>query len=123
MKLSWLDFSLPKKNTKKLRVQLVNFVGKQFLLGLRGSTILAALGDLPEYIGNHGIVLAGFELLFHAPKRYTDDVTMVQLVTGVLLAEFQPQLVGHRHVLRPQSRRMRPQVDVDRWPAWRDDFQ
>ncbi len=63
-----------------------------------------------------------FQVLLQAPEGDADDVAMVQAGTEVF-GEAQPDFVGAVDILRPQTRRMRPQVDVDRRPARTDDFE
>src|SRR5262249_31307559 len=58
----------------------------------------------------------------HALQRNANDIAMVQLGTEVV-TQLEPHVVNKIHVLRPQARRMRPQVHENGWPARRNDFE
>ena len=55
-----------------------------------------------------------FQLALEVQQGDADDVAMVQ-AGPESFAQLQPQLVDAVHILGPQARRVRAQVDVDRW--------
>jgi len=77
-----------------------------------------------------GLTLAGalagavvlLKVAHHALKRDADHIAMMN-AGAELIAQLQPEVVHHFNIFRPQSWRMRPEIDEHRRPVRRNDFQ
>src|SRR5262245_39792833 len=71
-----------------------------------------------EFISNIGHNAGAFtrmQLFIHAPECDSNHIAMMK-IAAERVAEFEPQLVDQIDVFRPQSRRMRTEVDENRRP-------
>src|ERR1035437_2001743 len=79
-----------------------------------------------RYAGGRLLLHLGLQLLHHiiglvrvnvvaeTPQRYADHLAVVEFGPEPFLAQFQPQVVQQVQVLRPQPRRVRSEVEIER---------
>src|ERR1700694_1285956 len=72
---------------------------------------MIAAGHFPYNVVDHLGSPAGMQFRLHAAQRDTYDVTMMQLGARTFAAQLQPDAVYQVDILRPEARRVRPQVD------------
>src|SRR5438552_2157820 len=63
------------------------------------------------------------QVLLKPTQCSADHIPMMELRAERALAQRQPQLVQTVQIFRPEPRRMRAQIDEERWPPRRDHLQ
>jgi len=72
---------------------------------------------------DHLVAIDLFQIVPQAPQRHSYNIAVMQARSQLLrFTQLEPNVMQQLHILRPQPRRMRTQIDEDRRPVRTDHF-
>lgn len=75
--------------------------------------LAVAIRDFAQNIAHHFIRPIRFQFSIHSTQRHAYDISMMQFGARTAFAQLQPQPVHQVNVLRPQSRRVWPEIEKE----------